>query len=73
MPNKLRIIALKSSGNYMPQLSYQSATLCFVFTGSVQFSLYTAIISLNSVNQLMFTTVKCSVLFQVRTKFLNIT
>jgi hypothetical protein len=39
MPNKLRIIALKPSGNYMPQISYQSVTLCFVFTGSVQFSL----------------------------------
>jgi hypothetical protein len=29
-------------------------------------------ISLNSVNQLIFLMVKCSVLFGVRTKFLNI-
>jgi hypothetical protein len=32
----------------------------------------TSIISLNSVNRLFFVTVKCSVVFAVRTKFLNI-
>jgi hypothetical protein len=32
----------------------------------------TAIISLNSVNQLIFVMVKCGVLFEVRTEFLNI-
>jgi hypothetical protein len=31
-----------------------------------------AIISLNSVNQLIFVMVKCDVLFEVRTEFLNI-
>jgi hypothetical protein len=31
-----------------------------------------AIISLNSVNQLILVTVKCGVLFEVRTEFLNI-
>jgi hypothetical protein len=31
-----------------------------------------AIISLNSVNQLIFVMVKCCVLFEVRTEFLNI-
>jgi hypothetical protein len=31
-----------------------------------------AIISLNSVNQLISVTVKCGVLFEVRTEFLNI-
>jgi hypothetical protein len=31
-----------------------------------------AITSLNSVNQLIFVMVKCSVLFEVRTEFLNI-
>jgi hypothetical protein len=31
----------------------------------------TAIISLNSVNQLIFVMVKCGVLFEVRTEFLN--
>jgi hypothetical protein len=31
----------------------------------------TAIISLNSVNQLIFVMVKCDVLFEVRTEFLN--
>jgi hypothetical protein len=30
-----------------------------------------AIISLNSVNQLIFVMVKCGVLFEVRTEFLN--
>jgi hypothetical protein len=32
----------------------------------------TAIISLNSVNQLIVVMVKCGVLFEVRTEFLNI-
>jgi hypothetical protein len=31
-----------------------------------------AIIFLNGINQLVFVTVKCGVLFEVRTKFLNI-
>jgi hypothetical protein len=38
-------------------------------TGSVWFSRY--IISLNSVNQLIFVMVKCGVLFEVRTESLN--
>jgi hypothetical protein len=33
--------------------------------------LLTVIISLNSVNQLIFLMVKCGVLFEVRTEFLN--
>jgi hypothetical protein len=37
----------------------------------VWFSVYAAIISLNSVNQLIFVMVKCGVLFEVRTEFLN--
>jgi hypothetical protein len=32
----------------------------------------TAIISLNTVNQLIFVMVKCGVLFEVRTEFLNV-
>jgi hypothetical protein len=40
--------------------------------GFVWFSLQTAIISLNSVNQLIFVMVKCGVYFAVRTEFLNI-
>jgi hypothetical protein len=32
----------------------------------------TAFISLNSVNQLVFVMVKCGVLFEVRTEFLNV-
>jgi hypothetical protein len=39
-----------------------------VFVGFYRFS---AIISLNSVNQLIFVMVKCGVLFEVRTGFLN--
>jgi hypothetical protein len=45
--------------------------LHFVFIGFVRFSLQTAIISLNSINQLIFVMVKCGVLFEVRTEFLN--
>jgi hypothetical protein len=40
--------------------------------GFVWFAVLTAIISLNSVNQLIFVMVKCSVFFAVRTEFLNI-
>jgi hypothetical protein len=36
------------------------------------FSVYTVIISLNSINDLIFVMVKCDVLFEVRTGFLNI-
>jgi D-alanyl-lipoteichoic acid acyltransferase DltB (MBOAT superfamily) len=64
--------SLKTSGNYMYHLLYQSVTLHFVFMGFVWFSLQTAIISLNNVNQLIFVMVKCGVLFEVRTEFLNI-
>jgi hypothetical protein len=39
--------------------------------GVVWFSLQTAIISLNNINQLIFVMVKCGVLFEVRTEFLN--
>jgi hypothetical protein len=40
--------------------------------GSLRVSLYTAIIYLNSINQLIFVMVKCGVLFEVRTEFVNI-
>jgi hypothetical protein len=36
------------------------------------FSIHTAIISLNTINQLISVMVKCGVLFEVRTEFLNI-
>jgi D-alanyl-lipoteichoic acid acyltransferase DltB (MBOAT superfamily) len=62
---------LRPSGNYMKHLLWQSLMLHFVFIGFVGFSLQTAIISLNSVNQLIFVMVKCGVLFEVRTEFLN--
>jgi hypothetical protein len=44
----------------------------FVLMGFVCFSLQTAVIYLNSINQLIFVMVKCGVLFEVRTEFLNI-
>jgi hypothetical protein len=50
------------------QLSFQSVTLYFV--GFVWFSLKTAIITLQSIKQLLFVMVKCGVLFHVRTEFL---
>jgi hypothetical protein len=43
----------------------------FVFIGFVWFLLLTVIISLNSINQLIFVMVKCGVLFEVRTEFLH--
>jgi hypothetical protein len=38
----------------------------------IWFLLLTAIISLNSINQLIVVMVKCGVLFEVRAEFLNI-
>jgi hypothetical protein len=55
----------------MYQSLQQSVMLHFVFIGFVWLSLQTAIIFLNSVNQLIFVMVKCGVLFEVRTEFLN--
>jgi hypothetical protein len=49
----------------------QSASVHFVFVDHVWFSVQTATISLNSFNQLIFVMVKCGVLFEVRTEFLN--
>jgi hypothetical protein len=43
-----------------------------VFMGFLWFLEQTAIISQNSINQLSIVMVKCLVLFQVRTEFLNI-
>jgi hypothetical protein len=38
----------------------------------VRFSVQTVIISLNSINQLIYTMVKCGILYEVRSEFLNI-
>jgi ABC-type transport system involved in cytochrome bd biosynthesis fused ATPase/permease subunit len=62
---------LKTRGNYMYHLLYQSVLPCFVFVAFVWFSAKTGVIFLNSVNQLIFVMVKCGVLFEVRTEFLN--
>jgi hypothetical protein len=37
-----------------------------------RFLVQTAFISLNTVNQLFFLMVKCDILFEVRTEFLNV-
>jgi hypothetical protein len=63
---------LRPIGNYTNHLLWQSVMLHFVFMSFALFSLQTAIISLNSVNQLIFVMVKYGVLFEVRTEFLNI-
>jgi D-alanyl-lipoteichoic acid acyltransferase DltB (MBOAT superfamily) len=68
----MQVNPLRPSGNYMNHLFRQTVTLHFVFIGFEWFSLQTAIISLNSVNQLIFVMVKCDVLFEAWTKFLNI-
>jgi hypothetical protein len=62
---------LKPSGNYVCHLLYQSVMLHFVFVGFVSFLAEAGIISLNSVNKLIVAVVKCGVLFEVRTEFLN--
>jgi hypothetical protein len=63
---------LKPSGKYIYHRVLRSVTLHVVFMDLVRFSVYTAIISLNSVNHLIFLMTKCGVLFEVRTEFLNI-
>jgi hypothetical protein len=63
--------ALRPSGNHVNHLLWQSVMLHFVIIGFAWLSLQTAIISLNSINQLIFIMEKCGVLFEVRTEFLN--
>jgi hypothetical protein len=55
----------------MNYLLWLSVMLHFVFIGFAWFSLQTAIIPLNSINQLIFVMAKYGVLFEVRTEFLN--
>jgi hypothetical protein len=68
----LSLYPLKTNGNDMYHLLQQSVTLYFVFMCFVWFSLQTAMIPLNSVNQLVFVMVKNCVFFAVRTDLLNI-
>jgi hypothetical protein len=56
----------------MYHMLYQSVTLQFVFVCLVRLSVQTAIIFLNSINQLIAVMVKCCVLFEVRSESLNI-
>jgi hypothetical protein len=63
---------LKPSGNYIYHRLLQLVTLYFVYMDLVRLLVKTAIISLNSVNQLIFVMVKCGVFFEVGTEFLNI-
>jgi hypothetical protein len=56
----------------MYQLISQQVGWYFVLMGYVWFSAKSVIISLNSVIELIFVMVKCGVLFEVRTEFLNI-
>jgi hypothetical protein len=70
-PFVLRIKSLKPSGNYTYHLLYQWVNVHFVFMSLLWSSVHIAIISLNSVNQLIFVMVKYGVLFEVRTGFLN--
>jgi hypothetical protein len=64
------INSLKPNGNYTYQLlTISNAAFCV--NGSVLLSLLVVIISLYSINQLIFVMVKCGVLFEVRAGFLN--
>jgi hypothetical protein len=63
---------LRPTDIYMYHLLQQSVTVNFICTYFIRFSLKARIISLNSVNQLIFVMVKCGVLFEVRTGFLNV-
>jgi hypothetical protein len=65
---KEKVNHLKPSGNYVIHLFQQSITLNFVFMCFVWFSLLTAIISLNNINQLIIVMVTCCVFFAVRTE-----
>jgi hypothetical protein len=64
---------LKPSGLYIYIYHLQqSVPLNSVFLGLVSFLVQMAIIFLNRFSQLIFVMVKCGVLFEVRTEFLNI-
>jgi hypothetical protein len=55
---------------YVPPASRINKSSFFIYF--VKLSVQTAIISLNSVNRLIFVTVKCGDFFAVRIEFLNI-
>jgi hypothetical protein len=67
IPSKSEFSPLKPSGNYTYHRLLQSVTLHFMYMDLVRFLQ----VSVNSVNQLIFVMVKCGVLFEVRTEFLN--
>jgi hypothetical protein len=60
------------SDKYLSCLLRQYVTMRSLFAGFITFWVLTAIISLNSVNWLVFVKVKCGVFFAVRTEFLYI-
>jgi hypothetical protein len=63
--------SLKNSGNYMYHLLQHSLTIFFFPTECTY--VFRMILTVNSVNQLIFVMVKCSVFFSVRPELLNIT
>jgi hypothetical protein len=64
------INTLKTNGKNMYYTLTISATAFCIYGPFITLTV-TAIISLNSVKQLIFVMVKCGVLFEVRTEFLN--
>jgi hypothetical protein len=56
--------------NNSKERRHKSTPICICFTEQNWVFKHNAL-NLNSVNQLIFVTVKCGVLFEVRTEFLN--
>jgi hypothetical protein len=64
---------LHAGGNYFTtSCNSQQLSILYYFMSLERFSLQTAIISLNSVNRLIFVTVKSCAFFAVQTELLNI-
>jgi uncharacterized membrane protein len=63
---------IKSSGNYKYHWLLESIINTFVFMHLALFLVQTAIISVNSVKQLIFLIVNCDIISEVRTEFLSI-
>jgi hypothetical protein len=52
---------------------FDNQSLCILYLWVLyDFRFWTVIISLNSINQLIYVMVKCGVLFEVRTEILNV-
>jgi hypothetical protein len=76
-PQSIQSISHSQALDFKPSGSYMYCTTCFDYQKLHFVFMFCMVLtvngdfSLNSINQLIFVMVKCGVLFEVRTEFLN--